>query len=155
MKSKETYKNILLKEIKGNLSSMAGFAIGELDRLERGNKAELEYIQLFSSYFNHIVQAKNPTAPDSLLDPREIVLMYDAFKKYKSNFIPTVGNMLCETREFVKRLDNLVSKVNEKKAVAKEELSDLKTLCKIIKEEAESRLPAIEPGIGISCGQYR
>ncbi len=45
MKSKETYKNILLKEIKGNLSSMAGFAIGELDRLERGkNKAELEYI---------------------------------------------------------------------------------------------------------------
>ncbi len=81
--------------------------------------------------------------------------MYDAFKKYKSDFIPTVANMLYETEKFVKQLDNLVSKVNEKKAVAKEELSDLKTLCKIIKEEAQSRLPAIAPRIGISCGQYR
>lgn len=151
---KETYKKILLKEIKGNLSSMASFAIGELCKLERGNKADLEYIELFRSYFNHIVNVKNPTAPDSLLDPREVVLMYDVFKKYKKDFIPIVENMLYETREFVKRLDGLVSNVNRSNDIAKEELSDLKTLCKIIEEEAESRLPAIEPRIGISCGQY-
>ena len=155
MKSKEAYKRILLNEIKGDLSSMAGFAIGELGKLERGNKAELEYIQLFSGYFHHIVHVKNPTAPDSLSDPREVVLMYDAFKKYQSDFISTVGNMLCETGKFVKRLDDLMNNVNGNKVVAKEELSDLKTLCKIIKEEAQSRLPAIEPRIGISCGQYR
>ena len=155
MKSKEAYKRILLNEIKGDLSSMAGFAIGELGKLERGNKAELEYIQLFSKYFGHIVEVKNPTAPDPLLDPTEVLLMYDVFKKYNSDFIPTVGNMIYETREFVKRLDDLMSNVNGNKAVAKEELSDLKTLCKIIKEEANSRLPAIEPRIGISCGQYR
>ena len=154
MKSKEAYKRILLKEIRGNLSSMASFAIGELCKLERGNKADLEYIQLFRSYFNHIVNVENPTAPDSLLDPREVLLMYDAFKKYKKDFIPTVENMLYETGEFVKRLDGLVSNVNGSNDIAKEELSDLKTLCKIIKKEAESRLPAIEPRIGISCGQY-
>ena len=155
MKSKETYKNILLKEIKGSLCDMASFAIVGLTKLERGNKADLEYIQLFSGYFNHIVNVKNPTAPDSLLDPREVLLMYDVFKKYKKYFIPTVENMLYETREFVKRLDGLVSNVNGSNDIAKEELSDLKTLCKIIKKEAESRLPAIEPRIGISCGQYR
>ena len=153
---KPNYEEILIKEYKGDLGRIAVrvwcYEIGDI---ERGHETNLTFTKMLRNYlFNRIVNVKDPASPSSLLDPEIAVLMSDILKEYKKDFDPSscfIDNLVAETNKVVERLDYLINNIESKKSVAKEELSDITTLCKIINRQCDSRRPSIGMGISAHC----
>ena len=128
----------LLREVSGDISSLANYASVDLDKLALNKRTDLKYLKnLVKIIAEKVVEIPEPTSPRSLLDPTKVRILYEAFSETKSRAeIQKVEDIIAETKIIVDMLRNVILEKEKGEAIAVDNITYLKEFCRAISKKA-------------------